>query len=262
MPRQTLVWMRPISRPPLWPDENIWNQFRRHECIALAYLCRQVEGERNGQKPVGLIVGVLRLSGFALSQGSDAGRVGRWRGGGKTRSRRLPVSSDPPPNRACGSPAHGSPPDRHPPAGQAPVRERSLLNGWISLVSTHPAVLLPACDPAARPSLGPGCVVPTLPTVLCPAPTPSGSGPNAAKAAPPLTDPGGSLQFPNGLCLPSTASTPEGSWRLHFPGLHRFHGLRRLEPGSAPSGPPVSRRVSNDAAAFASRCGLQGCSPS
>ena len=75
MPRQTLVWMRPISRPPLWPDENIWNQFRRHECIALAYLCRQVEGERNGQKPVGLIVGVPRLSGFALSQGSDAAQA-------------------------------------------------------------------------------------------------------------------------------------------------------------------------------------------
>src|SRR5438034_2928718 len=170
--------------------------------------------------------------------------------------------SQPPPNRACGSPAHGSPPDRHPPAGQAPVRERSLVSGWIGLVSTHPAVLLPACDPAARPSLGPGSVVPALQTVLCPAPTPSGSGPHAAEATPSLADPGGSLPFPNGLCLPSTASTPEGSWRLHFPGLHRFHGLRRLEPGSAPSGPPVSRRVSNDAAAFASRCGLQGCSPS
>src|SRR6266542_1420801 len=57
--------------------------------------------------------------------------------------------------------------------GRTPVGERSPLYGWISLVSTHPAALLPASDPAARPSLGRGCVVPALVTVLCPAPTPS-----------------------------------------------------------------------------------------
>ena len=33
-------------------------------------------------------------------------------------------------------------------------------------------------------------------------------------------------------------NTPEGSWRLLFPGLHLVHGLRRLAPGSAPSCPP------------------------
>src|SRR6266581_8494274 len=50
--------------------------------------------------------------------------------------------------------------------GRTPGRERSPSYGWISLVSTHPAALLPVCDPATRPSLGPGSVVPALPTVL------------------------------------------------------------------------------------------------
>ena len=50
---------------------------------------------------------------------------------------------------------------------------RSVL-GWFSRLDTHRTVLLTLPDPAAGPSLGRGSVVPTLLTVLCPAPTPSG----------------------------------------------------------------------------------------
>jgi hypothetical protein len=137
--------------------------------------------------------------------------------------------------------------------GRTPVGERSPVYGWISLVSTHPAVLLPACDPAARPSLGRGSVVPLPSNGTMPGSDSLSAGWHPGR--------GGPLQFPNGLSLHSTSSTPEGSWRLHFPGLHRFHGLRRLEPSSAPSAPPVARRVPNDAADFASCCGLQVRSP-
>ena len=40
-------------------------------------------------------------------------------------------------------------------------------------MNTHPTDLFPHPDPAARPSLGRGSVVPALQAVLCPAPTPS-----------------------------------------------------------------------------------------
>jgi hypothetical protein len=57
--------------------------------------------------------------------------------------------------------------------GRTPDGERSPRKGWISLASTHPAVLLPMCDPAAGPSLAGSSVVSRLLAVLCPAPTPS-----------------------------------------------------------------------------------------
>jgi hypothetical protein len=140
--------------------------------------------------------------------------------------------------------------------GRTPSEARSPLPGWISLAGTHPAVLLSVCDPATGPSLARSSVVSRLPSVLCPAPTPSGPGPSATSAAPTLTGPGGSLQFPNGRSLPSTASTPEGSWRLPFPVLHRFPGLRRLEPGSAPSAPLPRRgcRTTRQPALLAADC--------
>src|SRR5437016_2376797 len=63
--------------------------------------------------------------------------------------------------------------------------DRSVF-GWISLIDTHRTVLLSLHSPAAGPSLGRGFVVPSLPTVLCPAPTPSGPGSSAARTAPSL----------------------------------------------------------------------------
>jgi len=89
------------------------------------------------------------------------------------------------------------------------------------------------------------CLAPR--TVLCPAPTPSrlagrwpwsrtGDGAVAsARAEEGLSS--SVLDYPY---IPSPL-TPEGSWRLRFPGLHRFHGLRRLDRGSAPSCPPRDR---------------------
>ena len=46
----------------------------------------------------------------------------------------------------------------------------------------------------------------------------------------------------------STPHTPEGSWRLRFQVLHRVHGLRRANSGSAPSAPTLTGGTSNDAA--------------
>jgi len=69
-------------------------------------------------------------------------------------------------------------------------------------------------------------------------------------SAPIWADRGGSLQFRLRLSRRSASSTPEGSWRLRFPGLHRFHGLRPIYRGSAPSCAP-SQEQPDDAADFA-----------
>jgi len=50
-------------------------------------------------------------------------------------------------------------------------------------------------------------------------------------------DRGGPLQFRVGRSRRSASLTPEGSWGLHFPGLHPFRGLRPALRGSAPSCP-------------------------
>jgi hypothetical protein len=44
-----------------------------------------------------------------------------------------------------------------------------------------------------------------------------------------------SLLFHRLLSQHPVLSTPEGSWRLHFQVLHRFHGLHPDSMGSAPS---------------------------
>ena len=72
------------------------------------------------------------------------------------------------------------------------------------------------------------CCLPA-PAVLCPAPTPS-------RLVHTRTEEGLSSSVSGSPCIPRPL-TPEGSWRLRFPGLHRFHGLRRLAPGSAPPCP-------------------------
>src|SRR6266851_137392 len=56
---------------------------------------------------------------------------------------------------------------------EPPTEVDRLVLGWIGSTNTHPADLLGQPDPAARPSLEGGSVVPLLQTVLCPAPTPS-----------------------------------------------------------------------------------------
>jgi len=149
--------------------------------------------------PASPVAGVPRLSGFGLTRFAmaEAGRVGRWRGGGDpvvvgvSSDWSVSVLSDRCPRIALPDPA-ASPFPATPlrtvrevlphtalprivthRRGRTPGGERSLVCGWIGLVSTHPAALLPACDPAARPSLGRGSVVPSPPAVLCPAPSPS-----------------------------------------------------------------------------------------
>ena len=156
------------------------------------------------------------MSGFGLTRFAmaEAGRVGRWRGGGDpvvvgvSSDWSVSVLSDRCPRIARLD--HRAPPFPATPLrtvrevlphtalprivthrrGRTPVGERSPVIGWISLAGTHPAALLPVRDPAARPSLGRGSVVPALQTVLCPAPTPSGPGPTAAHTAPLLAQEG------------------------------------------------------------------------
>ncbi|MBB4942892.1 hypothetical protein FHR32_007292 [Streptosporangium album] len=53
---------------------------------------------------------------------------------------------------------------------------------------------------------------------------------------------GGPLQFPPPLSVRSTPSTPGDPSRLHLQDLHRFHGLRPSQPGSA-SPRPTRHRV-------------------
>ena len=68
----------------------------------------------------------------------------------------------------------------------------------------------------------------------------------------------GSLLFPRWLSHHSTPHTPQGSSGLRFQALHPFHGLRPHVPGSAPCWSPHGESV-DDAAGFASCCGLVGC---
>ena len=68
---------------------------------------------------------------------------------------------------------------------------------------------------------------------------------------------GGSPQLPHRPSHHSTPSTPGGSSALHLQVLRAFHGLRPIQPGSAP---PCSPRGANlvDAAGFPLCCGLVG----
>ncbi len=59
----------------------------------------------------------------------------------------------------------------------------------------------------------------------------------------------------------STPHTPEGSWRLRFQVLHRVHGLRRANSGSAPLLPPSRAGPLTTLQVCPSCCGPRSCSP-
>jgi hypothetical protein len=130
--------------------------------------------------------------------------------------------------------------------GRTPVGERSLVCGWIGLVSTHPAALLPACDPAARPSLSQRSVVADLRAVLCPAPTPS-------RLAVALAEEGLSRSLTDCPCLPRPLHRRvlDGCASQGFPASVAFAAWSParlpLVPGSS-RGCLTMRQTSRDAA--------------
>jgi len=167
------------------------------------------------------------------------------------------VSSLPPQNRACGSPAHGSPPSSrhqafHRAAGVGSVPKPPSLRGVVMRVCSLAAIPLPrrwAAHSARGPSLR--AVVLSAPSsLLWPPPTPAPLSP----VSPLITTYrarrsqhtsrvalGSSLlgrrrvsPVPTMAVPPFHALYAAGFFGAALQGLHPFHGLRLNNPGSAP----------------------------
>jgi len=194
-------------------------------------------------------------------------------GGPKTH----PVSSLPSQNRACGSPAHGSPPCSRRAAFRCatsvgPAPKQPSLRDVVPRVISLSAIPLPhqwAAHSAGGPSLR-RVLLSTPSTLLWPPPTPAPLSPVSwvlhlsgstlpvhlsgwhPKGLPPQADWGGdgSLLFRDGLCARSAPHTPAGSWVLLLQVLRTVHGLRHQASGSAPACPLPEQGGGHGAAGF------------